>query len=328
MNTTTMKWLIRREFWENKGSLFWAPIVAGALMVLFISATALWGIASGKVVEAGMQIDGHPVDMAALYATMPSGKKQAISGALASTYMAAAAPLFLMLSVVSFFYCLGALYDERRDRSILFWKSLPLSDQATVLSKLATAVCVAPVITVAVATLTSLTLLLIGTLLMAFKGINLFGVLLGNPNVYLAPLQVLALLPVYALWALPTVGYLFMVSAWARSKVFLWAVGVPIMTVAVLAWTNFLSRSNASLHWFVENVLFRILGGLFPGGWLGLDSVDTRLIVQVGYRTIDMSGLLAQSYKTLLTPEMWIGAAAGAAMIFAAIRLRRWKDDG
>ena len=324
----TMKWLVRREFWENKGSLLWAPIVAGALMVLFISATAAWGLFSGKIADAGVQVDGHQVDLANMYATMSSVQKQSIAGTLASTYMAAAAPLFLMLSVVSFFYCLGALYDERRDRSILFWKSLPLSDRATVLSKLATALCVAPLITVAVATITALLLLLLGTLLMLLKGINLFGILLGNPALYLAPLQVLALLPVYALWALPTVGYLFMVSAWARSKVFLWAVGVPIMTVAILAWTNFLGNIRMDLHWFVNNVLFRGLGGLIPGAWLGLDSVDTHLIVQVGHKMIDMSGLVAQSYKTLLTPEMWIGAAAGVAMIVVAIRLRRWKDEG
>ena len=324
----TMKWLVRREFWENKGSLFWAPVIAGALMVLFIGATALWSVASGKIVDAGMQIDGRQIDLAGVYATLHPEKKQQIVSTLASTYLAGAAPLFLMLSVVSFFYCLGALYDERRDRSILFWKSLPLSDQSTVLSKLATALCVAPLITIAVATVTSLALLLIGALLLSFKGINLFGALLADPSLYLAPLHVLALLPVYMLWALPTVGYLFMVSAWARSKVFLWAVGVPVMTVAVIAWTNLLHSNGNGVRWFVENILFRGLGGLIPGAWLGLNSVDTRLIVQVGHKTIDMSGLLAQSYKTLLTPEMWIGAAAGAAMIFAAMRLRRWKDEG
>ena len=324
----TMKWLIRREFWENKGSLFWAPIIAGALMVALVGATTVWAVSSGGIARGTMHLEGQQIDLANVYATMPPEKKNMIIRALSSTYLVASFPLFLMLAVVSFFYCLGALYDERRDRSILFWKSLPLSDRSTVLSKMATVLCLAPLITIAVATVTSLALLLIGSMVLASKGINMVGPLLSNPALYLTPLQVLALLPVYVLWALPTIGYLFMVSAWARSKVFLWAVGVPVMTVAVIAWTNFLAGGGTSLRWFVENVLFRGLGGLIPGAWLGLDSVDTHLIVQVGHKTIDMSGLVAQSYKTLLTPEMWIGAAAGAAMIVAAIRLRRWKDEG
>ena len=37
--------------------------------------------------------------------------------------------------LVGVFYCLDALHGERRDRSILFWKSLPVSDLTTVLAK-------------------------------------------------------------------------------------------------------------------------------------------------------------------------------------------------
>jgi ABC-2 type transport system permease protein len=77
-------------------------------------------------------------------------------------YIAAGSPLFIMHAGVVFFYCLGALYDERRDRSILFWKSLPVSDAMTVLSKAVTALCVAPLITIALATVASLALLLLG----------------------------------------------------------------------------------------------------------------------------------------------------------------------
>ena len=34
----TMKWLVRREFWEHKGMFFWAPIIAAGLIVLAVLA--------------------------------------------------------------------------------------------------------------------------------------------------------------------------------------------------------------------------------------------------------------------------------------------------
>ena len=55
-----------------------------------------------------------------------------------------------MLGFVVFFYCLGSLYDERKDRSVLFWKSLPVSDRDTVLSKALSALVVAPTLAIAV----------------------------------------------------------------------------------------------------------------------------------------------------------------------------------
>ncbi|MFP5390928.1 MAG: ABC-2 transporter permease [Gammaproteobacteria bacterium] len=323
----TMKWLIRREFWEHRGSLFWAPAIAGGVMVLFILATAIWAVASGHVAQAGMWVDGQQVDLATMLQSLPPHKRDAFVRALSSGYLATATPLFMMLSVVSFFYCLGALYEERRDRSILFWKSLPLSDRDTVLSKLATVLCLAPLLTLAVAIVTSLALLLIGATVMLFKGVNVFGLVLTNPGLYLTPFELVALLPVYVLWALPTVGYLLMVSSWARSKVFLWAVGVPLMIGAVLKWTHFLTGVGIDPKWYMENIVLRGLAGLVPGTWLALDDTAS-VLAHVGHeRMVDMPTLLVESYKTLLSPYMWVGVAAGVAMIVAAIRLRRWRDE-
>ena len=58
------------------------------------------------------------------------------------------------------FYCLDALYGERRDRSILFWKSLPVSDLTTVLSKASIPIVVLPLLTFAVTVATQLIMLL------------------------------------------------------------------------------------------------------------------------------------------------------------------------
>ena len=312
----TMKWLLKRELWENKGMLFWAPVVVGVLLILLIGGAGMAAIFNGTMhLGPDARLDSVPVE-----------HRGELVRAMATSYMALSAPLFLMLSVIPFFYCLAALYDERRDRSILFWKSLPVSDVQTVLSKVLVVTVVAPVITIAVATVTSLFLLLFGATVMAIMGVNVFAALLSHPAVYLTPIQLFALLPVYALWALPTIGWLLMVSAWARSKVFLWAVGVPLLSILAIKWSDFLLGFNINADWFIEHVVLRVLGSLSPGAWIPMEKLDQGSMSDNGL--VAMAGVLKQSWMLLGGANLWIGVIAGVAMIVAAIRLRRFRDEG
>ena len=321
----TMKWLVQREFWEHKGSIFWAPIVVASAIVLFIGGTIMYATSMGKF-GGQIVINGREANMTLAFNSMSPQDQEMFVNAMSTGYMAAAAPLYIMLSVVVFFYCLSAMFEERRDRSILFWKSLPVSDQQTVLSKVATALIVAPVITIAVASFASVLILLITCATLSFKGINLFGAVLSSPQVYMAPLQVFGMLPVYALWALPTVGWLLMVSAWAKSKVFLWAVGTPVIAIIIIKWAEKLLGTAMNADWFIQNVVARGLLGLLPGAWFGFEQVQPELLT--AGRTMSFGNVFAQSWMTLTGPSVWIGAIAGGLMIFAAMRLRRWKDEG
>jgi ABC-2 type transport system permease protein len=326
----TMKWLLRREFWEHKGAFFWAPVVVAAAMVVLLGGAALYGVASGHA--ASITVDGdRAITLGAAIDTVTPEMRADLVRVATSNYLAIASPLFLVMGVVLFFYCLSALYDDRRDRSILFWKSLPLSDEMTVASKVATAVGVVPLITIGIATVMSLAFLLIGAVAAAMHGMKLFGLLFTSINLYLGPLYLLALLPVYALWALPTVGWLLMVSAWARSKVFLWAVGIPVVTAVLLKWLTFLigqfSGRVISIEWFIDNVVERILFGLVPGVWLDQIESPQTLLGSMNHG-IEPGMLVAQSWITLAAPGVWAGVLLGGAMIYAAIRLRRWRDEG
>ena len=320
----TMKWLLRREFWEHKGAFFWTPVAVAAAMLLLVGGGFMYAMAFGG--SEAIQINGHNV---VSIQGIPPALRYKIAHVAASGYLGLAAPLFIVLAVVVFFYCLAALHDERRDRSILFWKSLPMSDGQTVLSKAAVALVVAPLLTVAIGIATSLVLLVLGLLASAVKGVNLIAPVLANANFYLSPLYLLAFVPLYILWALPTVGWLLLVSSWARSKVFLWAVGVPLVALALLAWFDFLVGRFAGLSlnvkWFGEEVVARILGGLMPGIWFG--EVNGRALAEQN-AGFDAPMLLGLSYGTLASPAVWIAAVAGCAMIYGAIRLRRWRDEG
>jgi ABC-2 type transport system permease protein len=326
----TMKWLLRREFWEHKGSMFWAPLIVGALLVVLLGCTITYGVMAHGI-PTHVTINGHTLQHTRLDALLPDEAKM-LGGMIArGMYLGASTPLFAILTGVVFFYCLGALYDERRDRSILFWKSLPVSDPLTVLSKALTALVVAPAITLALAAVASLALLFIACLVLGTQGLNLFASLLASPDLYLSPLRLAALLPVYVVWALPTVGWLMLVSSWAKSKPFMWAVGVPVVSLVVIKWINAalenFSGQTLLLAHYANDVVARILAGIVPGIWFVFQGHGPAGMRPAG-NGADMSALVPQSYMTLACFDAWIGVVLGIAMLYAAIRMRRWRDEG
>lgn len=327
----TMKWLIRREFWENKGGFIWAPLIAALIMVVLVGGVVGYGVASGKMGgnNISIQVDGEEVHNARVADVVTPEKRADMARMVANNYIATGAPILVILPIVAFFYCLSSLYDDRRDRSILFWKSLPVSDTDTVVSKLATVLVAAPLIAIAIASATAALIVIIGNMAASTVGLGILGPLLTNANFYLAPLYLVAVLPVYILWALPTVGWLMLVSSWAKSKVFLWAVGVPLMAAVLLKWLDFLLGMSAGVtinaDWIINNVLEAILLGLVPGTWFA-DAGSA--LPQPGPAGVPLLPMVRYSWSTLARPDLWAGVVAGVAMIAGAIRLRRWRDEG
>lgn len=331
--TRKFGWLLRRELWEHKGGFVWAPLVASAIFLLF---TLLGGgtghymlqrHGAGKVMFNGRETKFSQVDWDQLLGgASPADLQQLHDAVNGSLLMAAFWPL-TVLGFVVFFYFLGALFDERKDRSVLFWKSLPVSDAQTVLSKLTMGLVVAPLIAIAVA---AVTIVLFAVLAMIFLGIN--GVPVGRFVSMIDPITLAGALvswvPMYALWALPTAGWLLLCSAWARSKPFLWAIGVPVFAGMLVSWFGLLNNfAVEGSKWFWENIVVRSLAGVFPGTHaigmaqhLGARDIN-------GINNLSEFALAASGYSLLTSPALWIGALAGVAMIIAAIRLRRWRDD-
>ena len=328
----TMKWLLRREFWEHKGGFVWAPLIAALAMVVLVASVVGYGISSGKMTgdSIHLTVNGKQVHGTSIGDMVTPETRAEMAEVAANTYIAGGAPIFVVLPVVAFFYCLAALYDDRRDRSILFWKSLPISDSQTVLSKLITVLVAAPLISIGIAVGASLVMLLLGGLAASYHGVSLFGAVLSKPNFYLTPFYLVAMVPVYVLWALPTVGWLMLVSSWAKSKVFLWAVGLPLIVAVLAKWLEYLvamtySGPALNIGWYVQRVLESILLNLIPGTWFMRAGAELPLPAR---GTVDILSMVGYSWSTLTQPALWIGAVAGIAMILGAIRLRRWRDEG
>jgi ABC-2 type transport system permease protein len=111
--------------------------------------------------------------------------------------------------------------------------------------------------------------------------------------------------------------------------VFLWAVGLPLFAAVLLKWIDYLlgMTSGVTIHadWVINNVLETILLGLIPGTWFMNGGAA---LPQPGSSGVDLLSMVRFSYSTLSQPQVWAGVVAGVLMLVAAIRLRRWRDEG
>jgi ABC-2 type transport system permease protein len=234
-----------------------------------------------------------------------------------------AAAIVGITAIVIFFYCLGSLYDDRKDRSILFWQSLPIANWKTVASKVASAVFIAPTIAVVLGVVTGAVLVLITACVASFHGLSIWeGLTDAHPIKLIA--SIIGLIPLYAVCALPTIGWLMLCSAWARSKPFLWAFIIPLATTFAVWWLHLLGMPGLDPQWFFSHVTTRVLFAATPGNWLPF--IGPIHIGSQGDEVFEHLDLL-HNYSALASGEVWLGAVAGVAMLAGATWLRRWRDD-
>ncbi|KAA2286119.1 ABC transporter permease [Arenimonas fontis] len=310
----TMKWLIKREFWEHRGGFFWAPLIAGSIAILFSLVAAVAGTMLSK--HNGVIIDdGDASEIAeAMGAVGDVALLSGISIALA------------ILAFVVFFYCLASLYDDRRDRSILFWKSLPLSDGQMVLSKLAWALFLAPLIALGVGMVIGLAFWVISMLTTTINGVPGAGSILVHSHPFRIMGSMLLMLPVQALWSLPTVGWLMFCSAWSRRIPFLWATMLPILGCALISFTDIFQGVEIPHDTLWYTVAYRGLLSAVPGSWA--PTLQGPAIEVHGPEQIPDIFSAAHTLELLGKADIWIGAAVGVALLLAATRMRRWRDEG
>ena len=140
--TARFKWLLQREYLENRGGFFWAPLITGAIIVgLNLILAVIGSIAARRSMGSSGFVFDHADTHEVGQALGAMGDGMLVGGVIVAC---------IVLAFVVFFYALGCLYDDRRDRSVLFWKSLPVSDSQMVLSKVAWALVLAPLLAVAV----------------------------------------------------------------------------------------------------------------------------------------------------------------------------------
>jgi ABC-2 type transport system permease protein len=273
--------LVRRELWEH-GSLVWAPL-AMALTIIVVSLVSV-------MVKTSVDIDlGEDRPLPELF-----GDAEKQRGIFSLVMAGLVLPQLLVGFVVVFFYLLDGLFTERRDRSILFWKSLPVSDAKTVLSKLFVALVAVPLWSWALSLVVGL--VVFGVLATQVSGTPAAGLGTWHGGTWLTvQAAMLGKMAIAALWYLPVAGWLLLASVLAKRAPFLWA----------------------TLPFLVLSLAERIALGSNVVGAM----VAQRLF---GFRE-EVS--LMSEFPLLASPALWIGVAVGAALVYAAIRVRRRSDD-
>jgi ABC-2 type transport system permease protein len=318
----TLYWLVKREFWEHRGGFFWAPVITAGVFLLL----NVMGIITGEVfgVRHGFHFNGNNLeDISQAVHAMDAHQMQMVGALLDVAMLSSSVLICTVFAFVAFFYYLGSLYDDRRDRSILFWKSLPISDSATVISKVIAAVVVAPIIVVICGVLAGIVMLLLLAFTLALHGASVWALLTLSHPFHVIGFMI-GSIPVYLLWALPTIGWLMLCSAAAKTKPFLWAVAIPVAIGIVISWFHLLNFSNLNTGWYWHNVFTRALFSVVPGGWLHYSGPNNP---NNDPQAITDFLSLSNSYEVLGSANIWIGAVLGIAMLAGATWFRRWRDD-
>jgi ABC-2 type transport system permease protein len=278
-----MYWSVRRELWENR-SVYVAPLAVAAFV--------LFGFLISTI--------GLPTRMRTVSALEPA--KQHV--VVVRHYSMAAAPIMFVTFLVGIFYSLEALYSERRDRSVLFWKSLPVSDLTTVLSKASIPLVVLP-LTAFVLSVAMLAIMLpVSTAVLLANGVSPAR-LWAEVRFLQQPLVMLYGLTVHALWFAPIYGWLLLVSAWARRTPVLWA-ALPLFVISIV------ERIAFNTSHFPSLLRYRLTGAMAEA----FAVTPQRGVVLDQLSQLDPSRFLS-------APGLWIGLAFSAASLAAAARLRR-----
>jgi ABC-2 type transport system permease protein len=274
-------WSVKRELWENR-SIYIAPATAGAL---FLFGFLINMLAMRRRVHAMWPLD--PAQQHHL---------------LTTRYELAGALIMGTALIVGIIYSLDALYGERRDRSILFWKSLPVSDVTAVLSKITIPLVILPLLSFAITIATQWMMLLLSSVILLGSGVSISTLWRDASFVHVPLVLLYHLITVHGLWYAPIYGWLLLVSAWASRAPFLWAALPPFVIYGV------------------EKIAFN------TSHFLGL--LQSRLTGPQN-RTADgmpkdfMATLIPQHFFS--EPGLWIGLAVAALFLAGAVRLRRYQ---
>lgn len=317
-------WLLRREFWEHRNGLLIAPLVTGLISLLLTAITLVAAIGLGRKANGEIKINGEQVsinglDLATLTQQMDPSDQQKLAEMVNFSLLLGSFWPLLVMAMVVFFYCLGALYDDRRDRSILFWKSLPVSDLSTVLSKLVTALLVAPLLAIAASALTMVGYLLLMMGAVAWLGGDAIALVWQPASLFTLLATHLAWLPTYIFWALPCVGWLLLCSAFARRVPFLWAVVPPLLGGILLSATGLVRVLGIGHSDLWGYGVARLLLGTIPG-------IDQAYLA-LSRDNYQAAHLPSQALDAFSLPALWYGALFGIFCIALAIVLRRRSDD-
>ena len=300
--------LIKRELWEHR-AIYIVPLVL-ALIVSLMSVTGQVAVSSAD----------HAVDIAILGASNLGDNERA---AAINVLLVAMSWIFVLtMGVLTIFYALDSLYAERKDKSILFWRSLPVTDAETVISKLLTAALVIPLITFVLIAATHVVVLTISSIWVGFRGANAWHLIWQAAPLVDNWLATLIIMLALSLWVSPFVGWFLFVSAFTKRSPFLTAF-LPLIVIPMLE--KILLDSSLFAQMLFERAPFAvpIFRDIVSEGFLFHDEEELLSMAESGVSLlslVDVPGFLGNV-------GVWLGIVVCGLLSTAAIYVRRYRDE-
>ena len=300
--------LVRREIWEHR-SIWVTPTAVASVVTFIVIAMAIMASAFGETFNADFE---RIID-----ATVPDSIRAA---ALAAMLLGNTSVFLIAMWFLTAFYCLDALYAERKDKSILFWRSLPITDAETVVSKLLTMFIAIPAFTMAAVIVSHLLTLITLSIWMAFAGTNPFRLIWSVVPLFDTWAAVFSVFLAIQIWAAPLFGWFLLVSAWAKQGPLLRAV-LPIAILPILEFIIFRSW-NLGLA-ILERLGIYTMPIFDLGRTMSFDDDDLYAMLS---ENISLVSFL--DYGSFLgSLSVWAGLLMCGLFAAAATYLRRYRDD-
>jgi len=306
--------LLQRELWEHR-SIYVTPAAIGLIVCLMMI--------TGQVSVSAM---GEPLDFVLLGAAAVTEnlRATALTGLLTFISM----PLLFSMGILITFYSLDCLYSERKDRSILFWRSIPITDSETVTSKLLTAFVVIPLVTFLLIIITQLVVLLIASVWVSIRGADAWYLIWSAAPLLDSWTVTFITMLAVPLWLSPFIGWFLFVSAFTKRAPFLTAF-MPLILLPMIE-TIFLPSSYLATA-FANRAKFPLfsfdVNNMPEPVRIAWESEDFLSIV----KAIAESGTSLLSFVDLkaffASPGLWAGIIVCGLLATAAIYLRRYRDE-
>lgn len=296
--------LVRRELWEHR-SIFVTPAVVALVMALIV--LTAYVAASGFAQEVDLSI--------ILSQNVGETERRA---ALMAFLLGNTVVFMIAAGILTIFYCLDSLYAERKNKSILFWRSLPITDAETVVSKLLTAIVAIPLVTFVAVIITHLINLILSSIFVSIEGGSPGHLIWGAVPLFDVWFSVLIILIATPIWMSPFVGWFLFVSAWTKRSPLLTAF-LPILVLPMIEY--FVLRTT--YLWEAISTRSSQLP-LFSGFDVSVFDDDS-----LRQMTADSVSLLAHIdlLKFISSPGLWVGLVVCGLFSTAAIYVRRYRDE-
>lgn len=296
--------LLKREIWEHR-SIYVTP-AAIAVVVSLLTLT-------GQVTVSAF---GDVVDLAIVGASNVDEEHRRV--ALLVMFIGVTTVFSLGAWIVMVFYSLDSLYAERKDKSILFWRSLPITDAETVISKLLTALVVIPLAFLIAVVVTHLVMLVLTSVWVEMQGGDAGHLLWGSAPFFDVWATFLIIAIAYPLWLAPLVGWFLFVSAYTKRSPLLMA-SLPLIIAPMV------EKMIVGTTFFWDAIFVRTFRP-------PLTSIDLEVLFDDdrAHELVEQNISLLSAIdlgKFVMSPSLWGGLIVCGLMTAAAIYVRRYRDD-